>query len=224
MNVTEERVDVVSADSTRLAVWIEGDGPPLVMVHGSMHDHTANRTFVDAFEDRVTTWSMDRRGFGPSGDQPPWALDREFEDVAAVVEAAAAQCGSDVALWGHSFGASCAMGAATLTDRVSHVVLYEPSLGLRYPPGSIDAVDRALATGDHERVLTEVLENVLELSTEDIGEMRATPTWPMRLATAPIPGWWPLSCSSSSCETPTASVTPGPDRLSRWQKGMGSVR
>jgi hypothetical protein len=46
-----------------------------------MQDHTANRSFVEALGDRVTTYSMDRRGFGASADTTAWSMHREFADV-----------------------------------------------------------------------------------------------------------------------------------------------
>lgn len=74
---------------------------------------------------------------------------------------------------------------AARSERVSHLVLYEPSLGLQYPAGAIDRVDAALAAGDHDRAITEVLTGVLELSADDVAAMRAGPSWPARIATAP---------------------------------------
>jgi pimeloyl-ACP methyl ester carboxylesterase len=127
---------------TSLAVWVEGNGPPLVMVHGSLQDHTASGALVDELRNGVTTFSVDRRGFGESGDAPGYSIEREFEDVAAAVDAVADRTGGAVALWGHSYGASCAMGGAARTTDVSHLVLYEPSLGLAYPPGSIESIER----------------------------------------------------------------------------------
>lgn len=101
----EARLDVRSRDGTSLAVWADGDGPPLVLVRGSMQDHTASRTLVDELVGDFRTFAMDRRGFGASRDAGSWALAREFEDVAAVIEVVAAEAGEDVAVWGHSFGA-----------------------------------------------------------------------------------------------------------------------
>ena len=120
-------------------MWVEGAGPPLVMVHGSIADHTTFEPFVAVLRNDVTTFAMDRRGFGASGDRPDYAIDRDFEDVAAVVDAVAARTGGPVALWGHSYGANCAMGGAARSANVGHLVLYEPSLGIPYPPGSIEA-------------------------------------------------------------------------------------
>ena len=179
------RLDVRSTDGTPIAVWVEGDGPPLVLVHGSIADHTTFEPFVAALRDGTTTFSLDRRGFGASGDAPGYTIERDFEDVASVVEAVADRVGGPVALWGHSYGANAAMGGAALSPRVSHLVLYEPSLGLPYPPGSIDAIEAALARGDREAAIVAALVDILELSDDEVAAMRATPLWPVRLAAAP---------------------------------------
>jgi alpha-beta hydrolase superfamily lysophospholipase len=114
-------------------------------VHGSLQDHTVSAALVAELRADFTTMAMDRCGFGASGDRAPYSLDAEFADVAAVVDAVADRTGRPVALWGHSFGASCAMGGAALSARVGHLVLYEPSLGFRYPPSWIDRAEEALA-------------------------------------------------------------------------------
>ena len=105
--------------------------------------------------------------------------------MAAVVDEVAARTGRLVALWGHSFGASCAMGGAALTGNVSHLVLYEPSLGFTYPTGWIDRVEQVVADGDHEAAIVMVLRDLLEFSDEQIEEMRTGPDWAGRVATAP---------------------------------------
>lgn len=181
------RFDARSDDGTTLAVWGDGNGPALVMVHGSMADHTTFDPFVDALRDGWTTFAMDRRGFGASGDTTGtgYAIEREFEDVAAVVDAVAARTGGPVALWGHSYGASCAMGGAALTSNVGHLVLYEPSLGIQYPPGAIDAIEAALARGDNEAAIEAVLVGILDMTDEEIDAFRSNPLWPVRLAAAP---------------------------------------
>lgn len=183
--VAAHRFDVRSADGTSLAVWVDGGGPPLVMVHGSIADHTTFAPFVEVLRDEWTTYSMDRRGFGASGDAPGYAIERDFEDVAAVVDAIAARTGGPVVVWGHSYGANCAMGGAALTSNVRHLVLYEPSLGLAYPPGSIDAIEEAVAAGDREAAIVGVLAGALEMSGEEIDAIRSSPLWPVRLAAAP---------------------------------------
>jgi pimeloyl-ACP methyl ester carboxylesterase len=130
---------------------------------------------------------MDRRGFGASGDAAGYTIEREFEDVAAVVDAVAARAASPVTLWGHSYGASCAMGGAALTSNVHHLVLYEPSLGLAYPPGAIDSIEQKVAAGDMEGALVEVLVDVVGMTEEEIAAVRSSREmpWEARLATVP---------------------------------------
>jgi pimeloyl-ACP methyl ester carboxylesterase len=179
------RFDVHSADGTPIAVWVEGQGPALVMVHGSIADHTTFEPFVEILRHGFTTFSMDRRGFGASGDTAKYSIELDFEDVAAVVDAVAARTGGPVALWGHSYGANCAMGGANLTGNVHHVVLYEPSLGLPYPPGSVDTIEAALARGEHDTAIVTALVDILEMTDDEIDAFRANPLWPVRLAAAP---------------------------------------
>ena len=177
--------DVSSADGTSIAVWVEGTGSALVLVHGSIADHTTFEPFVAVLRDVFTTYCMDRRGFGASGDAPGYYIERDFEDVAAVVDAVAARTGAPVTLWGHSYGANCAMGGAARSRNVHHLVLYEPSLGLRYPPGSIQTIEEALARGDRDAAIVAVLVEILEMTDDEIDAFRANPLWPVRLAAAP---------------------------------------
>jgi pimeloyl-ACP methyl ester carboxylesterase len=85
------------------------------------------------------------------------------------------------------------MGGAALTGAVHHLVLYEPSLGLRYPPGAIVGIEAALAAGDREGAIVAVLADVLELTDDEIDAMRSSPLWPVRLAATPTV---PRECSA----------------------------
>ena len=179
------RFEVHAADGTPLAVWVEGDGPALVMVHGSIADHTTFDPFVAVLRDDLTTFAMDRRGFGASGDTADYSIQHDFTDVAAVVDAVAVRTGGPVAVFGHSYGANCAMGGAAMTGNVHHLVLYEPSLGLSYPAGSIETIEAALERGDHDAAIEAVLVDILEMSGDEIDDFRSSPLWPVRLAAAP---------------------------------------
>jgi pimeloyl-ACP methyl ester carboxylesterase len=186
--VGTNRFDVRSADGTPLAVWVDGHGPPLVLVHGSLTDHTTFAPLVAELRDGVTTFAMDRRGFGASGDAPGYAIEREFEDVAAVVEAVAGRTGGPVALWGHSYGAGCALGGAALTGDVHRLVLYEPGLGISYPAGSIGRIEAAVATGELDTALLAVLVGIVGLTREEVASLRSGPRWRVLLAgTAKVP-------------------------------------
>ncbi len=88
-----------STDGTRIAYERIGDGPPLVMVHGTGIDHTYWDLLTPELARDFTIYAMDRRGRGQSGDTPTYAIQREFEDVAALVESVS----GPVALFGHSY-------------------------------------------------------------------------------------------------------------------------
>ncbi len=180
-----DRFDVRSADGTLIAVWSAGVGPPLVVVHGAMSHHATDARFVAELSRRFSTFAMDRRGRGASGDHADHSIEREFEDIAAVVNAVAARTGGPVTLWGHSFGADCAMGAAVLTQNIGHLVLYEPGLGMTYPDGSVEAVEAALAAGDVEGAAVALLARVVEMSDDEVEQLRSLPTWSDRLAVVP---------------------------------------
>jgi pimeloyl-ACP methyl ester carboxylesterase len=128
---------------------------------------------------------MDRRGYGASGDADGYAIEREFEDVAAVVEAVAARTGRPVTLFGHSYGAGTAMGGAALTGDLHRLVLYEPGLGTAYPAGSIEELEAAVAAGDLETALLAVLTGIVGLPPEEVAALRAGPRWPVLLAGVP---------------------------------------
>ena len=169
---------VESSDGTRLAVWPGGAGPPMLLVHGSFGDHTAWEIPLGELNRRFSTFAMDRRGFGRSDDRVPYSIESEFDDVAVVVEALARTTGGPVTVFGHSYGANCAMGGAARASAVGHLILYEPSLGMRYPPGAIEAAEAMLIDGDREGAVERLLLDVLEMSQGSIDLLRASSRWP----------------------------------------------
>ena len=96
----EIKTSVVSRDATEIAFWTSGCGPPLVLVHGAPADHTRWRPLLPYLEPHVTVHAIDRRGRGASRDAAEYRLEREYEDVAAVVDAVAAS-GQRVDVYGH---------------------------------------------------------------------------------------------------------------------------
>jgi pimeloyl-ACP methyl ester carboxylesterase len=180
----------VSGDGTEIGWWTSGEGPPLVLVHGAVADHTRWRPLLPYLEPHATVHAMDRRGRGASGDAPGHDLAREFEDVAAVVDAVAAASGSAVDLYGHSFGGLCAFGAATLTANLGRLVLYEgwppaDPAARELPPGVGERLEARLADGDHEAVVETMFREVVRMPEAELAALRAQPAWPARVAAAP---------------------------------------
>lgn len=177
----------VSRDGTEIGFWTSGDGPPLVLVHGGPADHTRFEPLLPYLETHATVHAMDRRGRGASGDAAAYEMAREFEDVAAVVDAVAEASGSAVDVYGHSFGAACALGGATLTSHVRRLVVYEPPVGPAtdaYPPGTLERMDALLARGEREAVVEIVFREALGMSDEAFDAFRNQPSWPARVAAA----------------------------------------
>jgi pimeloyl-ACP methyl ester carboxylesterase len=173
--------EVVSADGTRIACWQSGEGPPLVLVHGTAADHTRWAPVLGAFEQHFTVVAVDRRGRGGSGDADQWAIEREFEDVAGVVE----WTGPETVLLGHSFGAVCSLEAALLTDRIRRLVLYEPPFDPELAPLEImERLEGLLAAGDRDELLRVFMSRVAGATPEQVELMRETPAWEGRLAAA----------------------------------------
>lgn len=179
---------IVSADGTSIAVFESGGGPPLVLVHGATADHTTFRVVGPLLARRFGVHAMDRRGRGASGDTAPYAIEREFEDVAAVADDVARDHGRPVTVVGHSFGGRCGLGAALRTDAIGAIVCYEgaPSPpAMSYHPNGIEVrLHDMLDRGDPAAALAAFMTEVVGMSDVDLARFRADPVWPVRVAAA----------------------------------------
>ncbi|HEY8818794.1 MAG TPA: alpha/beta hydrolase [Candidatus Limnocylindrales bacterium] len=190
MTAASPSLVVASPDGTPIAVFTSGIGPPLVLVHGATADHTTFRVVGPILAHDFTVHAIDRRGRGASGDAPPYSIEREYEDLAAVAEAVVAAEGSvaSVAVFGHSYGGRCALGAALLTDTIARVVSYEGAPtppGSSYHPTGIEArLRERLAAGDRDGALARFLTEVVGMRAEDLAAFQADPVWPLRAAAA----------------------------------------
>ncbi|MGW5741357.1 alpha/beta fold hydrolase [Amycolatopsis sp. NPDC003861] len=170
---------VTSPDGTVIGYETLGDGPPMVLVHGTGADHTRWAAVRDRLAQRYRLHLVDRRGRGLSrAEAADYDIRREGEDIAAVAEAA----GGDVYLLAHSYGALCALEAARTTEAVSRLVAYEPPRP--EPGGSVvgpEARRRMRAADDPEQILEIFLREALRV---DVEAMRRTPVWGSRVAAA----------------------------------------
>jgi pimeloyl-ACP methyl ester carboxylesterase len=175
---------VASKDGTPIAYRRSGEGPPLVLVHGTSADHSRWKPVLPAFERRFTVYAVDRRGRSGSGDSEDYSIEREFEDVAAVVHS----IGAPVNLLGHSYGAVCALEAALLTSNVRKLVLYEPGMNVTgeqvYPPGFVDRLDVMLEAGDREAVISTMFRDLVGMPHEEMEYLRSLPAWQERVKAA----------------------------------------
>lgn len=184
----KQTTTVESPDGTPIGFWTSGQGPPLVLVHGMSADHTRWTPLLPYLESRFTVHAIDRRGRGLSGDGWDYALEREFEDVAAVIDAVAETSSTEVGVYGHSSGGVYAFGAATLSSNVGRLVLYEgwPSVNPQpmVPASFINRLDALLAAGDPESVVEALMRDVVGMSEDDLAVYKSLPAWQHRVATA----------------------------------------
>jgi pimeloyl-ACP methyl ester carboxylesterase len=152
-----------------------------VLVHGATADHSRWAPALPALEERFTVYNFDRRGRGESGDAADYSLEREFEDLVAVIESA----GADVNLMGHSHGGVCALEAALLTDRVGRLLVYEPPMGFVVaPPHVVEELEALLQAGKRDELVALFMREVAGLPPEQVEVLRSLPAWEARIAAA----------------------------------------
>jgi pimeloyl-ACP methyl ester carboxylesterase len=112
---------VTSTDGTRIAYERSGTGRPIVFATGAFNDHTTCAPVAEQLSDDFTVVTYDRRARGQSGDTRPYAIDREVEDLAALIDLV----GGSAAVFGYSSGALLAVYAAAQKVPITALALYE---------------------------------------------------------------------------------------------------
>jgi pimeloyl-ACP methyl ester carboxylesterase len=165
----------------RIACEVSGEGPPLVLVHGAgsaRWSFDAVRSYLERY---FMVIAVDRRGRGDSGDGDEYSLEREYDDIAAVVRDA----GPDAVLMGHSYGGLVAAGAAQLLD-LPRLALYEPTMGGGLTTGAtIERWERLIEEGERDTVLREFFREIAGYDEEAIAEAEGSPVWEARRQIVP---------------------------------------
>ena len=175
---------VNSKDGTTLAVDVSGSGPAIVLVSGGSVDRGSNAGLADALGGEFTTYNYDRRGRGDSGDTAPYAVEREIEDIEAVI----ALAGGRAHLYGSSSGAGLAFEAAAAGAPVDKLVLWEPPYNLdpagRPPADSVERLDRMVAEGRRGDAATFFMVDMVRLPLDFAAFAKTQPWWPAQEAIA----------------------------------------
>jgi pimeloyl-ACP methyl ester carboxylesterase len=175
MNVLET---ATSADGTPIAVERTGSGQPVILIGGAFNDRSTVAGLANVLAGDLTVVTYDRRGRGNSGDTASYAVEREIEDLAAVIGYA----GGSAGVFGHSSGAILALEAASRGLAVRKVAVYEPTYVVndtRPRPGD-DLAERLaarVAQGDRDGAAELFLAEAVGLPAEVIGGMRASQMW-----------------------------------------------
>jgi len=175
---------VTSKDGTAIAFDRLGDGPPVVLVGGGSVDRSANAPLAAQLAGHFTVFNYDRRGRGDSGDTPPYAVEREVEDIKAVMK----EAGRSAFLFGTSSGAALALEAVASGLSVAKLALWEPPFILdgrpRPPADTADIFTKLVESGRRGDAVEFFMTKVVGLPPEFVAEARSSPWWPAQEAIA----------------------------------------
>jgi pimeloyl-ACP methyl ester carboxylesterase len=172
--------ETASADGTRIAFDRSGQGPALILVGGALSDRAAAVGLAGGLAPHFTVIVYDRRGRGDSGDTAPYAVEREVEDVHALIH----EAGGTAFVFGHSSGAVLALEATrTLPERVPKLAVYEPPFIIddSRSPLPVDYVARleaSVAEGRRGDAVAYFLTTGPGVPPEAVESMRAEEYWP----------------------------------------------
>jgi pimeloyl-ACP methyl ester carboxylesterase len=170
---------VTSRDGTPIAFVRAGAGHPLIFAVGAFNDHTRCAELAKELETDYTVITYDRRARGESGDTPPYAVEREVEDLAALIEYA----GGEAAVFGFSSGGVLALQAAADGVPISHLALYEVPFGFedggRSGPGDLpERLTELVGQGRNGDAVELFQTEAIGLPAEVVAQIRHSPIRP----------------------------------------------
>ncbi len=178
---------VTSRDGTSIAFDRLGDGPPVIVVCGAMCDRALMRPTAEELAKHFTVFNYDRRGRGDSGDTAPYAVEREIEDIDALI----VEAGGTASVYGHSSGAGLVLHAAAHGLPIAKIVLHDPP----YAPDGDEEARRssreygkdlkAMLSKDRHGEAVELFMGLVGMPQEMVEGMRRTPRWAGLEAMAP---------------------------------------
>ena len=173
---------VVSKDGTTIAFDRVGDGPPLILVGGAFQHRAIDLTsarLAELLAPRLTVFLYDRRGRGDSGDTAPYAVEREIEDLEALI----VKAGGSAHVFGLSSGGALALEAAAQGARIVSLALYEPPFIVDdtrpLPPADLgDRYTALVSEGRRGDAVELFLTKAVGLPDEALAQLRHAPVWP----------------------------------------------
>lgn len=168
---------VRSADGTTIAYETAGEGPPIILVGGAFNDRSTTRPLATALASDFTVYGYDRRGRGDSGDTGPYAVQREVEDLAALID----RVGGRSYLFGLSSGAILAAYAAAEGLPLDGLALFEPPFQTGPhggpKPGLAVRLTELVSAGQRDDAVGLFLIEAVGVPAEAVSGMRGTPEW-----------------------------------------------
>lgn len=179
-----------SADGTAIAYDAWGSGPLVVIVGGAFNDRGAWAELAQALAAQgFRAVSYDRRGRGDSGDARPYAVEREIEDLVAVIDAARERAEDPVFLHGISSGAALVLQALAAGVHVTAASGLEPPYRIEgappAPPNYIGTLQEMVDRDDREGLAAYFHTQVVGMPAETLEPVKQSPFWQAMLAMAP---------------------------------------
>jgi pimeloyl-ACP methyl ester carboxylesterase len=175
---------VTSADGTTIAFEKSGEGPPVVIVGGGLNEKAMHGQLAADLSARFTVYNYDRRGRGGSTDTPTdkYSIDREIEDLAAVIEAT----GEPSHVFANCTGGMIAVRAAANGVPMAKLAMYEPPFGgPKVPDGYIEELNGLLAADRRTDAVALFLKWDALFTDEEIVYFKQHPIWPSFESMAP---------------------------------------
>jgi pimeloyl-ACP methyl ester carboxylesterase len=171
--------EVTSRDGTAIAFDRSGEGPSIVLVGGALADRSAAAELAARLAPHLTVIAFDRRGRGDSGDTPPYAADREVEDIEALILAG----GGQAFVLGHSSGAVLALESArTHPELITKLALYEPPFIVDasrplLPADYVSHLDDLVSEGRRGDAVEFFMTTAVGVPADVVAGMRGQPFW-----------------------------------------------
>lgn len=171
---------VVSADGTAIAFERIGDGPPVILVDGALcyRDSGPSRPLAEQLASDFTVVTYDRRGRGDSGDTQPYAVEREVEDLEALVK----ETGGSPCLYGISSGGALALEAANRGLAIDKLAVYEAPFVVDdsrapLPEGYVSRLEQLVASDRRADAVRQFMRQGVGLPAAVVAMMRFMPAW-----------------------------------------------
>ena len=161
-----------SSDGTEIAFDRLGQGQPIILVSGATTDRRVHAPLAELLAAGHAVLNYDRRGRGDSGDTLPYAVEREFEDLGAVIAAA----GGSATVFGSSSGAILALRGAMAGLPITRLTLWEPPFLVERWGEYVSSLRGALAAGRRGDAVAVFMRQV-GLPEEQIAGMRRSAMW-----------------------------------------------
>jgi len=167
---------VTSKDGTRIAFDRYGEGPALIFVDGATADRSMDMSLATVLAPHFTVYAYDRRGRGDSEDTLPFTVEREIEDLDAIIT----EAGGSAFVLGHSSGAVLALRAAASGLAISRLAVYEPPFVVDdsrppLPDDYVDHINELVAAGRRGDVYAYFMTAAVGIPAEYVEQMGSDP-------------------------------------------------